>query len=73
MEKDRLGDMPSGIKTYIVMYRANGGGRSEPLREFTIGRHGPLTPDEARSLARRIIDKHCVVWYTTNHDQKLRR
>ncbi len=44
--------MPSGIKTYIVVYRPNGDGRSQPLKEFTLGRHGPLTPDDARREAR---------------------
>jgi len=45
----------SGIRTYILKYRA-GGGRSAPLRKLTIGRHGsPWTPDQARAEARLIL------------------
>lgn len=46
---------PTGVKTYFVRYRANGGGRKAPQRLMTIGRHGPLTPDEARKQARRLL------------------
>lgn len=45
---------PSGSKTYFVFYRA-GGGRSGAQREFTIGRHGVLTPDQARKEAERLL------------------
>src|SRR5580658_6458172 len=41
----------SGTKTYLVRYR-RGGGRSAPLRQMVIGRHGVLTPEEARREAR---------------------
>jgi len=39
---------PAGSKTYIVDYRTGDGG---PRRRMTIGRHGSITPDEARKIA----------------------
>jgi integrase len=45
----------SGAKTFIVRYRADGGGRTAPQRFVTIGRFGPLTPDEARKQAKVIL------------------
>jgi integrase len=42
---------PSGVKTYIIQYR-NATGR---IRKITIGAHGILTPDEARSQARILL------------------
>lgn len=46
---------PTGVKTYFVRYRANGGGRKAPQRLMTIGRHGLLTADEARKAARKVL------------------
>ena len=46
--------MPTGVKTYFVWYRA-GSGRLAARREFTIGRHGPFTPEKARKEAERIL------------------
>ncbi len=46
---------PSGSKSFIVKYRANGGGRRAPQRFMTIGRFGVLTPDAARRKAREIL------------------
>jgi integrase len=43
--------MPSGIKSYIVEYRPDGGGRNVAKKRMTIGRVGELTPDQARTLA----------------------
>lgn len=43
---------PTGVKTYFVRYRANGGGRGETKKDFTIGRHGLVTADQARLEAK---------------------
>ncbi|MEJ5023000.1 site-specific integrase [Ochrobactrum vermis] len=43
---------PSGVKTFVIKYRANGGGRSAKQHWLTIGRYGPLTPDQARKIAK---------------------
>lgn len=42
---------PSGIKTYFIQYR-NAYGRSKRLK---VGRHGVLTPHQARTEARRLL------------------
>ncbi len=42
--------MPSGTRTYQVQYRK--GGRT---RRASIGRHGNITPDQARSKAKEIM------------------
>jgi integrase len=47
---------PAGAKTYIASYRA-GTGRAAPQREFTLGRHGVLTPDQARELAHKVLSE----------------
>ena len=44
----------SGAKSYILLYRA-GSGRSAPKRKLTIGGIGKLTPDEARTLAKKAL------------------
>jgi integrase len=46
---------PTGIKTFIIRYRAGEGGRSAPKRFLTVGRFGTLTPDEARRKARELL------------------
>lgn len=41
---------PAGKRVYILQYRHNG-----RLRRYTIGPHGPLTPDKAREEATRLL------------------
>lgn len=43
---------PTGAKSYVIRYRANGGGRGAPERLLILGRHGALTPDQARKVAK---------------------
>jgi integrase len=43
--------LPSGVKTYFVMFRPDGGGRSAQAVRYTIGRHGAFTPEQARAAA----------------------
>jgi integrase len=45
----------SGTKTYILRYRPRGAGRAGPRRFMVLGRHGVLTPDEARAHAKTIL------------------
>lgn len=42
----------SGVKTFVIKYRANGGGRTAKQHWLVIGRFGPLTPDQARKIAK---------------------
>jgi integrase len=46
---------PSGSKVYLYQYRL--GGRGAKVRRFTIGRHGKLTPDGARTIAEGLALK----------------
>lgn len=45
----------SGTKTFVVRYRAGGGGRTAPRRFVTIGRYDALTVNEARTQAKAIL------------------
>lgn len=45
---------PSGAKSYVAKYRA-GSGRAAPTRRITLGQVGKLTPDEARTLAKKAL------------------
>jgi hypothetical protein len=44
---------PKGRRVYLVQYRM--GGRNSPTKRVSIGVHGTLTPDQARSNAKRIL------------------
>lgn len=43
-----------GSVSYLIEYRA-GRGRAFPVRRLVIGRHGPLTPEEARRHAKLLL------------------
>src|SRR5262245_10967618 len=44
---------PRGNKVYILQYRK--GGRGSPTKRVTLGRHGALTPEQARKEAARLL------------------
>ena len=44
----------NGSLSYLVEYRA-GRGRGFPVRRIVLGKHGALTPDQARSLAKKTL------------------
>lgn len=44
---------PTGRKVFLVQYRL--GGRKGRTRRITIGQHGPITPELARSEAKRLL------------------
>lgn len=44
---------PKGLKKYIVQYRIPGIGRKATPKRVQLGRHGALTAEEARQLARK--------------------
>lgn len=48
--------MPGGAKTYFVWYRA-GEGRAAVRREYTIARHGEMTPEQARQEAAKVLSR----------------
>ncbi|MBM0169689.1 tyrosine-type recombinase/integrase [Altererythrobacter sp. C41] len=43
---------PAGSRIYLYQYRM--GGRGSKVRRYTIGKHGSLTPDQARKEAKRL-------------------
>jgi integrase len=43
---------PGGSKIYILQYRK--GGRGSPTKRVTLGRHGAVTPEQARKEAARL-------------------
>lgn len=44
----------TGAKSYVVKYRA-GSGRGAPTRRLTLAKAGTITPDEARTLAKKTL------------------
>ena len=44
----------TGAKSYVVKYRA-GSGRARPTRRLTLAKAGTITPDEARTLAKKTL------------------
>lgn len=46
---------PTGLKTFIIRYRAEGGGRNAPRRFMAVGRYGTLTADQARKKAKELL------------------
>ena len=48
---------PSGVRSYIVNYRAGGGGRKAANRRLVVGRHGRITPEQARRLAQETLGR----------------
>ncbi len=48
---------PTGKKTYVIQYRIPGLGRLGYAKRFSLGEHGPLTPEEARRAARRELGR----------------
>jgi integrase len=47
----------SGVKSFLVRYRASGGGRNAPRRELVLGRFGNWTTADARKEAGRILNQ----------------
>lgn len=45
----------SGTKTFVIRYRAQGGGRDAPRRYVTVGRFGALTVEQARKKAKELL------------------
>ena len=48
---------PSGTKSFLVNYRANGGGRYAPNKRVVIGRYGRMTSDQARRRAQALLGR----------------
>ena len=48
---------PSGTKSFLVNYRANGGGRYSPNRRMVVGRFGRMTVEQARRKAQMLLGR----------------
>ena len=46
---------PTGLKSFIVNYRAGDGGRRAPNRRVVLGRHGAISVAHARREAREVL------------------
>ena len=49
--------LPSGTKSFLINYRANGGGRYAPNRRLVVGRFGRMTVDQARRQAQALLGR----------------
>jgi integrase len=65
--------MPSGVCSYVVQYRL--GGRGTPTKRLTLGKHGKLTPQQARDFAKEklgeILKGIDVAEHRKEHREKL--
>ncbi len=48
---------PSGSKIYVLDYRSGAGGRDAPKKRVKIGKHGALTVEQARVIAKEYYAK----------------
>ncbi len=48
---------PSGRKSFIVNYRAGGGGRKAPNKRIVIGRCDRISAEQARRMAQQVLGK----------------
>ena len=48
---------PSGVRSYLVNYRPDGGGRKAANRRLVIARHGRVTPEQARRIAQETLGR----------------
>ena len=48
---------PSGTKSFLINYRADGGGRFSPNRRLVIGRYGRITVEQARRQAQALLGR----------------
>ena len=48
---------PSGVRSYLVNYRAEGGGRRAANRRLVIGRHDRMSAEQARRIAHETLGK----------------
>ena len=48
---------PSGVKSFLVNYRAGDGGRKAPNKRNVVGRYGRLSADRARRKAQELLGR----------------